>query len=339
MKMKKFIIPFVLAICLLFSGCSCVGATYLEFSSAWGGSNTGYSETLVYDVEFKKDYAGEGKSYSQDETISDLNTQIVGTYVVNTKILSAVDPSIPDHVKQTEVFKNNPSTVIAIKTALNLSATYTYLQTVENCTDVIETETYICSFDYALAPIYSESNFDYGIIRVNEGLTVERLKGKNTAIYQGSSYKTATIVYDQESGERIVSENEEEYTLKTLIDSNQLLFTIRNLKLDLEQTKVLPTVHPTYNQAKEISISHFCNTERTVNLNGTSKVFKVSGMSYRLNSVDAAGFEQLVFVQNAAIDGVENKALIVSYVEPLVEYAAYRMTGAMVYNLKTITIA
>ncbi len=336
--MKKIIIPFILALCLLFSGCSCAGETYLEFSSAWGGTSTGYSETLVYDVEYKSDYAGDGKSYTIDESIKDLNSQIVGTYVVNTRILSAVDSSIPENVKQSEVFKNNPSTVIAIKTMLSLSATYAYGQAVENSLDTIETETYICSFDYALAPIYSESNFDYGIIRINEGLTVERLKGKNTAIYQGSSYKTATII-DDESGEKTVSENEEDYTLKTLIDSNQLLFAIRNLKLDLEQTKVIPTVHPTYNEAKEISVSRFCDSERTVNLNGESKVFKVSGISYRLNSVDAAGYEQLVFVQNTAVDGVENKALIVSYVEPLVEYAAYKMTGAMVYSLKTISIA
>ena len=67
--MKKIIIPFILALCLLFSGCSCAGERYLEFSSAWVGTSTGFSETLVYDVDYKNDYKGDGKSYTLDESI------------------------------------------------------------------------------------------------------------------------------------------------------------------------------------------------------------------------------------------------------------------------------
>lgn len=336
--MKKFVIALLICVACVFSGCSCAGESYLEFSSLWGGQTTGYAETLVYDVKLEEDYNKDGKSFTKDSNLQSLSSNVIGEYTVSTMILPKLSNDLPAEVKSSAVYESTPSSIICIKAELLLNATYSFNGKTEQSEDKIVSEVYFCSFDYALAPIYSKSEFDYGIIRVAEELSMERIIGCNTVLYGDSTYKTAVKTKEDKDGEyTIASENEEKYTPKTLIDSNQLLFVIRNLKLDLEGTTVIPAVHPTYSEEKDLSITRFCDTQRTVSLNGQDVVFKTSGISYKINSMEASGFNQLVFVQNAEANGIANKALIVSYVEPIVEYNAYKSLGAMEYTLKSFS--
>ncbi len=338
--MKKFVIGILLCCALLFSGCSCSGESYLEFSSAWGGKTTGYTETLVYDVKLEENYNKDGKSFVKDADLQELTSNVFGEYTVTTSILPKLSNELPNEVKTSAVYEGTPSSVVSIKTVLSLSATYTLNGKTETSTDRIVSETYFCSFDYALAPIYSKSEFDYGVIKVTDELILERLIGCNTVLYGGSSYKTATKTKNPAEEEyTVINENELKYTPKTLIDSSQLLFVIRNLSLDLDGTKVIPTVHPTYSESKSLSITHYCDTQRTVNVNGQDLVFKASGVSYKINSMEASGYNQLVFVQSAEAGDIPNNALILSYVEPIVEYNAYKFLGAMEYTLKSASFS
>ena len=115
---------------------------------------------------------------------------------------------------------------------------------------------------------------------------------------------------------------------------------LRNKSLEKDASYVIPVVVPTYGEAQNLLVSRYITTEKTANvkLNGEDKQikFNVRGLSFSVNPVSSPGTSQLVFVQDDATEGLSNKSIIVSQVEPL--YSGFGSLGALIYTLKEATI-
>ena len=337
-NMKKTFAALSLALsALFFVGCSCSSATILSFNELWGGDLDNYTETFVYDVNSTVDYNEHGHTYTISEELKDLTFSITGTYAVENKIINKTSSDIPSEVKSSELFSKNTANLIRTKTALNLSATYTLNNKTENSLDTITTEAYYYNVSSAFAPIYVKREFKYSNPSVNSSsLKLNEYAGSDVTLYSENTYSIK-----QTAGENTV-EKEYEYTYKSVIDNASLFLALRNKTLEKDGTYNIPVVVPAYGSAQNILISRYIATEKTVNLklNGEDKEikFNVRGISFLVNSVNGSGTSQIVFVQDEKVEGLANKSIIVSHVEPLVEYSGFRRLGALIYTLKEASI-
>ena len=190
----------------------------------------------------------------------------------------------------------------------------------------------------SFAPVYTEREFDYAYPSVLQGdFKLTELKGKDYTEFSEEKYTVRTEYNDNDA-----KETEYKYDFKTLIDNSSLFLAIRNKKIDKEASYSMPVVHPSYGAVQTIKLTHFADMEKetTFDYNGqaTAVNFTVKGISFGVSSSNASGTPQLVFVQDGEKNGI-NKSLMISYVEPLVEYSSFNKLGALVYTLKSAAYA
>lgn len=339
--MKKYLLSFILAIFMLvFTGCSCSGAVILDFSNLWGGNTIGYKESLTYSVEYVNEYAEFGYSFSKSDDLSGLTVEISGSYTVNNEILAVTDESIPEPVKNSDLFTVGSSISSVIKTVatLNLNSSYSFSGKTEVSEDKMVTTAYYFNYDNSFAPIYVAREINYSIPYLAAGgVNIQTVKGSDCTEYSKEKYVISTNY-----GEQGQKDAEYEYEFKSLIDNSAIFMAIRNKNIDKDATYSIPTVTPAYGKATTLNVKHFDNTVKkiTMNYNGTEKTadFSLQGISFVVNSLSSSGTPQLVFVQNGDTDGIKN-SLIVNYVEPLVEYGGLLKYGALIYTLISATYA
>ena len=335
--MKKVVLSLIFAIFMLvFTGCSCSDAALLSFENLWGGKTIGYKESLTYSVAYSSDFAEFGYSFAKSPNLEALSIEISGTYTIDNEILSKEDPTIPQAVKNNEIFKIESPSVIKSTAKLELTASYSLLGKTQTSNDHIYTTAYFYNEDYAFAPIYTEREINYGNPYVSGGeILLNTLKGEDFTEYSSEKYTVRTNY-----GE--ATETEYKYTYKSLIDNSALFMALRNKNIDKDATYSVPTVSPAYGNATTLNLKHFDNTEKgiTFTYNGEEKTltFNTRGISFVVNSLNSSGTPQLVFVQEGEKDGI-NKSLIVNYVAPLIEYGSLDKYGALVYTLTDATYA
>lgn len=373
--MKRFITRFLtvsLAILFALLATGCVPPTILSFNNNFaGGKNpselTGgtkpYVETLIYDVEYVDKYDGISKS----STLSTPTPKYNGTFV---SIFTDTKPEEVD-ISFSDISNNadfNNGNVYYLKTMLDLTVTADSIE--KTYDDMIINEVCFYQSSLSYAPIWSKTtmkmtSFALSVDDLNPTQNIYQYE----TVYNTESYTMTKKIYQKDKDEDInlvdintpywtseklkedssISPKTYEYTLKTLIDNNQLFFMLRNLNFmtqqasndKVQQYAYLPTVSFAYGQEKTLHI--VVENEETHNFqydltDGTKldqneqSSMLVNKISFVLSANEYTGTKKYIKVQKQKTEQYD-KALPVEYAEPLIDQSMTTY-GALKYSLK-----
>ncbi len=360
--MRKFtlsVISVLLALTVTLAGCSCNAKSELSFKSAYLGENvivepsSGYRETLTYKVAYADSYLSEfAISERLKKNIDEGKYGFTFGDGVYTAVLETVSAaSLTGEAAESDLIDNLPSeakTLYKLTTDLTLPVTYANCSYDGNTddyafTDNIKSTVYFCSYKFSFAPIYVNTFSHYTTFSAGEDTAViGRVRTERTVVYNQKSYKTTLRYYDgiKEENPELKSENgyTNDYEYRTLIDNAELLFAVRNLDVELEKSVYIPVVSAQYKEDKTLAIkAESASTEpkTTIKVNGTLSEEELQVINYSLSiyGTENAGTRQLFSVQKAKGAALENKALLVKYVEPLTAYGLMAPMGVLVYTL------
>lgn len=377
--MKKFIIRFLtvsLAIMFAVLASGCVSPTILSFNSNFVGGGgkkpsdltggvSAYVETLVYDVEYVEKYED---GISKSPTISATIPKYKGTFTSTFTDTKPKDIGLSgSDISSNSDF--NTGNIYYLKTVLDLEVTAESIDKTYN--DMIISEVCFYQSNLSYAPIWS---------RISTKMTSFSLSDENLnpvqniyqyeTLYNTASYTITTKAYEKATDEDInlvdiskdnwteqlkeessLSPKTYEYTLKTLIDNNQLFFILRNLNFSTQTTSddktqqyaYLPTVSYAYGEEKSLYIvveneekhSFKFNIENGSLLEQTEqKAITVNKISFVLSANEYKGTKKYIKIQKQKTnEQYEFKALPVEYAEPLIDQTMTTY-GALKYTLK-----
>ncbi len=340
--MKKLTLIIALIFTLLLSGCSCGGKTELKFESKWGGNTVGYTEQLTYEVNYSDDYTFGGVDFTKTNTLPTLNITAIGSYVIKNEVLSLSSNALPEEVKTSSLVLSMPY-VIKSTSLLTLVINYTLEGTEYSSVDMLSTETYFCPPEGSLSPVLTKESYAYSLPKISDTFVLDRVVGQNQVTYGQEKYKTVQIVMDESTGEeKGRTEKSFSFEPKTVIDNSSFLFSMRNLDYKTIAEYVIPVVHPTYGKSQDLRVSKFENSDIKLDLNVNGETLNqltipTNAIKYAIASENKSGANQLLFVQNSAVNGLADKALIVRYVSPFSDYDGFRKLGALIYTLESVT--
>lgn len=342
--MKKRILALLFAIIVAvpcFCGCSCSSLSTLSFINAFYGKsdgtaanapNAGYKETLVYDVT----YDDEKKDSSIEKDYLDFGFS-EGKYTSTLEIIQSIPEKYKDKFSLPESGSRN---IYKLETELTIKSEYkTGGSTYEN-TDTITSVVFFNSCEYAFTPIYSETHSKYLAVYASSGsATIKVAESNNSVTYNDSKYTVTAknAVYDLGTENPTFSETEKtyDYESRTLIDNAQLLFVLRNAEIDEEGSLNLPVVSVGYGEYKTLLVNNSAETQRDVTVNGEKKNITVKNLTFAINGQNDSGVSQSVVIQKNSAEN--DRAWLVSYVEPLIIQNSPTRLGSLVYELKEAT--
>ncbi len=354
--MKKFL-SLILGIAVLFtltlSGCSCNPTSLLVFTNAFNGGNSpeiGYTETLTYSVSYVNDqtiYPELKKASATDSVITADGINYSGILTTRLTVYSDTSAPIPEDVRsKTDIFTDeelNVETVYHFTTELNLTASYTFKdsETPITVNDTIITEAFFLPIELSFSPIYSTYKADMHDLFSSSSQPADRLKRicyDYTTIYTVDDYyMKKTSAYLDSEGEIIdeptMKETDGGYTFRTDIDNNALLFVLRNYATTDSGTTSLSVMTPAYDGYQSILLSKHTIESQNVTLNNDSQKIDVKKLSFNANDQNASGLSHYLTIQNAAST---NKALLISYAQPLFDYSSMTCLGALEFKLTNI---
>lgn len=367
--MRKLFIgitAFILTLVTLLGGCSCVPSAPLSFKNNFSGTETGttftntYKEVLTYDVSYEEEY----NSYvKKAESIpSELVPEYSGTY---TMVFTGDLVSLPDNVTTDLETLITDSPIHMLETKLDLSVKIG----AETYHDEIYTKAIFYSAGYSFAPVYSYTILKNTFIQINtdtnETLPSIRIYEYET-VYNEDFYTMSKKYYNPgtqtlaETNAAIkdldifnldrtkmldIEETEEyDYTFREVIDNNQLLFAIRNVDIEVEDSVTIPTVSPTYGDETDLAVTN--NTPSTISVklsyNGGAEEgdnIAVNNISFVISGTDNVGTQQFISIQNAKGEKTPYRALPIEFAQALVDYGpSFSQMGALKYTLKSITV-
>ncbi len=335
--MKKFFVLILTLLIILSCGCSCSSLNTLSFKTFWNEnkpSSTISKETLYYTVKLDKSYNYNDYSCNKSD-FSSYNFEeydfTEGSLVLTTEVISLPNDNV----------KNKESDILVkydVQYVLKLTSKFEILPSYSKSEekDFVYSECYVLDND-AKTPIYSytKSKASYPVLDKEKEYTVEILEQENEIIYNTEDYEIKDIKNSKTE--------KYNYNASTIIDNEQLLFTIRNISfVDENSYKYLPTVSPSYGIYKNLLATYVDNT----NIEGipcTSVRVQLANESMGCGCISTnLGKAQLVFLQNNACEikgtPVNNRTLIVRYVEPISASNTLLCFGALVYTLDNVTI-
>ncbi len=357
--MKKFLIFIVAGLLLsmaVLSGCSCSASPELVFADNWSNSApTGYAETSVYDVALDKNFTYGSYGFIKSEDLSDdkVDFDYKGTYTVAIKTYSKEVVSALDGVKDCgSSLLQEISPIIHLRSTLSLTASFKYgdMTETKDYTDTIVTDSFFSNTKTSLAPIYTRTQSTMSHLMYGKEISVLRCTMDSTTVFDKDSYKFNYKIINITNPEEPIettTEKDYNYASRTVIDNSQLLFALRNFTLEYEKSAYLKTSSIQYaGLAKDLYVTNFSQTEVELpnllvnDVNKTNVKVPTNVYSYFVGS-DYSGVAQLEFIQrvpdSTTTSSLPQKAMMVKYVEPLLTQGQYRMQGALVYNLKSIT--
>lgn len=320
---------------ILSSGCS--SATTLSFSNAFNGGNEPYSEyweTMTYSVS-SGEYKELTRSNSIPKDVADFS--INGELKISFKTITESD--VPNDVRNSTDI-NLSGKIYHLKSELKLNSNYTVNgENGGEKVDEILNEVIFLTTENSFAPIFSYVKQSYNVMFASnseEKLTVdiEKLESEYKTVYKNNNYTTTKI-----DGENTIKTTYD-YDYRTLIDNTQLLFAIRNLSIEKENSKSVLTVSPAYGNATPLLIRNNEESSQNVklNINGSeiSENLSVKNLSFAVNDSKNTGIPQFVTIQKSGSENILSKALMLEYVEPLVCYGSFTQMGALVYKLTSV---
>lgn len=361
MKKKIFAAIFAAMLCLVFTfGCSS-GKPVLSFNNAFVSGKdvgkpesdppAGYYETLTYEVlSNEKDYTYKRDSAKNDSALSadSFKYEIKGTYTSALKVLGAL-PSEVAASANTDITISGK--VYHLVTELKLNASYTAGGAEEfTHADSVRSEIYFLPYGEAFAPIYSVTESDYTMITGGDkSVTISVVKSYAEVKYFASAYEISSRAVQYAAGEEekkledeTLAVSRHDYSYKTITDNAELLFAIRNMKIDAEGTFNVPVVTAAYKEATDLTVKNLqeFDDDAAFTYNGAAfnGKMKVKELAYYVNSQNNTGSRQLVYVQkneteNAEASSVPNHSLTVKMVSPITVYGSFSRLGSLVYKL------
>ncbi len=335
------------------TGCSgCSSSSPLSFKNSFIANKTpeaDYEETLVYTVKNVEEYDGGylNVSPSIKEVIDSFSYE--GTYTVKLTTTTSGNEELRAEVSQNNVVKNLTNDgntgciIIKIESTLEYTSTFTINGvTEEESNNYVKKVVYTCDKNHSFAPLYSTTESLETIVEINNGTaSTKRTEYKDSIVYDISSYKIKKTA-NGKSAEKDVP-----YSLRYLVDNNQLLFAIRNLPLANEQSQVLPTASAVYEQTKDLVIRNENEYQETISIdfngNKISQEIPVRKMSFVLDNGSLSGSKQFLVLQNGEVkDGeqtlINDLSLPVEYASMLCSYGTFARMGAIVFKLSSVTI-
>ena len=345
-------------------GTGCSSATKLSFSNSFAGgsapsSTTAYTETLVYDVQNVSEY----ESISTSNLIKQAVPNYKGTFtmVFKNQIPSSIDLS-DSNIKDLADFKISDK--YYLKSVLDLSVTIdgkTY-------NDAIVSECCFYQANLSFAPIYSKTTTKTTYLNLTSSkLDLAQAIYQYSTIYNAESYTMTKSSYTPDQSEDInlidikadnwtsnkLTQLETngnvtyEYDLRSVIDSNQLLFAIRNIAFSESLTELqIPTASYSYGESVPLLVKN--QEKATFNLkynltDGTERAQNdllatpINKITFKASDSYFTGPAKIVKVQEKATDDLAYNALILEFAEPLFDISM-NMFGALKYTLKQCTI-
>lgn len=353
---KKFFAIFITIIILsttLLSGCS--SAVVLSFNNnfynAQSSPSVNYKEQAVYKVEHDLTNYHKKDSAIQDEKLPEFSN---GTFKTTLEVLTGK----PDNLQvDSEIFselqiEGGPK-LYSYTTEFSINVSWKDKEGQPHTdVDTDEKTIYFLSNGSSFAPIYTETKNNYTRFFYNNGeieLT-DKVFFEGQTIYSKTKFTTISKV-KLDDGEWQQKSNTADYTYKTVIDNAQLLFAIRNIDIQQEQAIQIPVVSYQYAEAKNLifanngenKIEDISINYNNINSTNTYTEITVAQYSFGINSINAAGAKQILYVQKAQENAGQNalpyKSLLYRYVAPVIEYGAFSSLGSLVYTLESVTIS
>ncbi len=351
---KKFLALLSLLLVAVFALLSgCTGASMLTFENKFCSESelkTGYSETATYTVK-----NGEYGSLTRNASITEqaLTFDISGTFTTKLLIYDAglVGTRFTQLGIETDISYSDKGRVYYYETNLQLTANYTLNGTAQTPSlDTISTKIFFLEASQSFMPIWSETNGSYSYL-VNDSdnsVQANKVELTYTTTYNTSNYNIKQTYKAYKLGEPTQDAPTEKtqtsgYTAKTIIDNNQLLFAIRNIKtVEKDYSAYLPTLSPAYGVAKTLRLKNIENkTETLNNFNGNQLDVPVVNYEFYVNSDKNTGVQKYVSIQtspasNTQGDSLSAKANVIKYVEPLtILGGSFPCVGALIYTLSS----
>lgn len=363
--MKKFFkcaLATIMAISLAITGTGCSSAVKLSFSNNFAGgtapsSTSDYTETLVYKVENVSEYEGIKTSNLIKQAIPKYEGTL--TMVFKNKIPSSVTLPNSD-ISNLNDFKSSDK--YYVKSVLDLQVTIdgkTY-------NDAIVSECCFYQANLSFAPIYSKTTAKTTYL----DLSSDKLELTQTIYQYETTYNTEEYVVKKSSYTKDKDEDVNlvdikvdnwtspklreldkngnlsyEYDLRTVIDSNQLLFAIRNVAFSQSLTELqIPTVSYSYGESVPVLVKN--QEQQTYNLkynlaDGSERAqllaTPVNKITFNASGSYYTGPSKVVKLQEKTNEHELNyKSLILEFGEPLFDINM-NMFGALKYTLTTAT--
>ncbi|MBR2871517.1 MAG: hypothetical protein IKB98_09140 [Clostridia bacterium] len=360
--MRKFLITLVSALIMcsiLLSGCGCSGCSgeiTLSFEPLFYGKDgtppIGYKETCNYTVDYEQSF---GSDIKKDSNLKDsiIKYDYSGSYVTSFEILSSLpEKTVSDlpfgqvdiKTDQRGALTSQNVHIYQLITRLDVTATYQIPgKDDQTFNDYIYTESYFTPGESGFNPIFTVTQSEYSAFGLQEGKAkIYKLTSNNKTAYNKTSY-TMTTSYDKKPA----TSESYEYSQSTLIDNNQLLFTMRNVNLSSNQQYEISVVSYQYGEFKNLIFTNdgagtasqpVAQGDLTVNgENYDQTEIKLKRYSYCISENKMRGVEQYVFYQNGENGNLGNRSVMYRYVEPLFAFGSYSCLGALVYTLDSIT--
>lgn len=353
--MKKTLLSLLLCVTLLITASGCGALSELSFGTAWLGSDaerSGVTETLKYTVALDENFTeGDSSKIKKDAALDGVFYRFEnGEYTSSVSVIERFN--LPDNVRKSDIFETHAvDTVYKIRSEFRITAVYTTKDGEKEFNDSIITESYVCNVAFSYAPVYSLTKYDCAIPTYSETrektkfITAVQQKYVAETFYNSSSYTLKMFDYDayaENPSAEPTSSQEKNYTFKTVIDNNELLFAIRNSVITKGKSVGLPTISVAYVDYANVAVR---NDEeitlklKNVNNNGTSlSEEEVSANLLAFGKSDMnSGRSQFAYVQSKASANLAMRSLLVKYVSPLTMYTSnYYCMGALVYTLNSV---
>lgn len=362
--MKKLLFALtalMLVFVMALTGCSCIPAQPLEFNQNFSGSQgstllgASYKETLTYKVEYGKDYSTHlAKSNNIPDSIV---PQFEGTYV--TKFTASA--ILPENVNSNLNFEGGE--IHHLQTELTIKMT---LKNGKEFNDKVKSDSYFYSSGFSFAPIYAiQTAKNTLLIYDNSDFRTATTVTQYQTTYNSSSYKiekrelatTDDLILQSAdvdalhldgSSLSVFDSAEYQYNVREVIDNTQLFFAMRNMAIEKDGSKNLPTVAPIYGESKTLLVKNYeINTKdfeiKNQGVNATYSV-PLQYYTFSINATYNTGIPQIVAYQTKeSTDANTNsvlsyKSLPVEIAQPLTEYgSSYLMVGVLKYTLVEVS--
>ena len=352
-KLTLSLISLIVCLCFMLSGCS--KPAILSFSQAYLGDNTNtIKEQLTYQVKYQQNF---GTEFTKDTSITSdiIDFDYQGTYTLSWEATSSLPEksSLFEKTISGNVASLEKNTFYLLKSNLQITATYNKINNqvpeVTTYEDYILTETYFVSRNNSFAPIHSETDAKYSFIATSGSVaTIGQTNYSFYVTYNKDFYTTYTKLKDDQD----FTKQTHKYNYRTIIDNNQLIFLLRNLTIETDDTAELLAVSMQYGQPTELTIKNRGGSQiryaqgETLTINGTAfdsqdqntteERVPVNQLGFLVNSIQGAGKEQIVFIQSGKAGNLPNTALPIQYIQPLVAQTSYKSLGVMSYKLVDI---
>ena len=360
--MKRIFIVFcalIMTTTIALGGCSCNNTSPLSFNTSFYGEGTNatdlsqsYKEVSSYTVNYDPNYNSALKIDSSLEGKINLNYN--GTYV--TEFYGDVI-NIPSSIS-TDL--NYEGDIHHFVSKLELDVTVND----KTYHDQIYSEVYFYSASQAFQPIYSkviQKNTFIGVNAESFAINAQQQIYQYETTYTKNEFVTLNKSYNAEETEIISTDINSldqtkfvlmkdsvtsEYVSKQVIDNASLLFAIRNVSLKTEASYTLPTVSPSYNEPKSLTVknaSESTHNIQSITFNGVTyeKVdLPVKNLTFVISGTKNVGTQQNVIIQKSKTDKFPYyNSLLIEYAESLSEISSFSHLGALVYKLNAVEIS